>query len=197
MIDRLSISEGKTMDLSWAKRQRGTACASITRLKENVGKLEERAELSRTDHLMISRLIKKLKNWDSELRKKHDVVLDLVEDDSEVLKQEQRIYDKHDKKFSMLLSFHLQELARKNDETVHTSKPADEAFHHLERRLRYIDSSLKTIHESINRLIPGRGFDECLLQALEKRMDKLASELSDITHDILFTTGDERTLMDQ
>ena len=57
--------------------------------------------------------------------------------------------------------------------------------------VHYIDSSPETIWESIGRLIPGRGFDECLPQALEKRIDKLASELSDVTRDILFTTGDK------
>ena len=80
MIECLSVSEAKTMDLSRAKRQRGAARVSITRLKENVDNLEEKAELSRTDCLMISRLIKKFEDWDSELRKQHNVVLDLVED---------------------------------------------------------------------------------------------------------------------
>ena len=63
--------------------------------------------------------------------------------------------------------------------------------------VHYIDNSPETIRESIGRLIPGRGFDECLPQALEKQIDKLASEMWDVTRDILFTTGDERTLMDQ
>ena len=66
------------MDLSTAKRWRGAARASITRLKENVDKLEEKVELSRADCLMILRLIKKLEDWNSELRKQHDVVLDLL-----------------------------------------------------------------------------------------------------------------------
>ena len=109
------------MDLSRVKRQRGAARASITRLKENVDKLEEKVELFRIDHLLISQLIKKSEDWDSELRKQHNVVLDLVEDNSEVLKQEQSIYDEHNKKVSMLLSLRLQELAQEDDETVHTS----------------------------------------------------------------------------
>ena len=48
------------MDLSWAKRQKGAARASITQLKKNVNKLEGKAELSMTDRFLTLQLIK---NW--------------------------------------------------------------------------------------------------------------------------------------
>ena len=65
------------MDLSWPKKQRGAARASITQLKERVDKLEVKLELSEIDPLMVSHLFKKLDDWDAEFRKQHDIVLDL------------------------------------------------------------------------------------------------------------------------
>ena len=58
---------------------------------------------------------------------------------------------------------------------------------HLEKRLRYISGTLVTIRDSVGRLVPGHGFDNCLLQVSEERVDNLKSELSDVTRDILCT----------
>ena len=86
------------MDLSRVKRQQGAARASITRLKESVDKLEAKSELSRTDCLLVSRLVKKFEDWDGEFRKQHDVVLDITEEDTTAIEREQAVFDKHDEK---------------------------------------------------------------------------------------------------
>lgn len=70
-----------------------------------------------------------------------------------------------------------------------------DASQHLGRRLRYTSDTLGTICDSIDHLAPGCGFDDCLLQVSEKQVDKLTSELSDITRDILYAKDDERPLM--
>ena len=85
------------MDLSRTKRRRGAANSSVTRLKESVDKLEAKLELSRTDRLLISHLVKKLEDWDAEFRKQHDVVLHLTEYDM-AIEREQAVFDEHDKK---------------------------------------------------------------------------------------------------
>ena len=64
---------------------------------------------------MISCLVKKLENWDAEFRKQHNIVLDLIEDESESMEQEQSIYNKHDKKVTHL-SLRLQEPALEDEE---------------------------------------------------------------------------------
>ena len=46
-------------------------------------------------------------------------------------------------------------------------------------------------------LVPRRNFDECLLQVLEKQIDKLTSELSDVTHNILSMKDDGWALMEE
>ena len=122
--------------------------------------------------------------------------MDLTEYETDAMEREQKIFDEHDERVTDL-SLRLQELGREDREVVPASTPADDTSQHLERRLRYIENSLTTIRDSVGTLIPGRTFDECLLQALEKRCDKFASELSDVTRDILSMKGDERPLMDQ
>ena len=95
------------------------------------------------------------------------------------------------------LLLRLQELALENGEALPTSMPAADSSQHLGRRLGYIKTSMGTIHDSMDSLVPGRDLDECLLQALEKRIDELTSELSDVTHDILSTRGDKQALMEE
>ena len=182
------------MDLSRVKRRRGAARASVTRLKENVDKLEAKSELTRTDRLMVSCLVKKLDDWDSEFRKQHDVVLDLTEDESDAIEREQSIFDEHDETVTQL-SLRLQVLGLEEEEAEPAPTSHDDTSQHSGRRLHYISDVMGTIRESIDGLVPGRGFDHCLLQVLEKRIGKLMSELSDITHDILCTKDDKRTLM--
>ena len=64
---------------------------------------------------------------------------------------------------------------------------------HLGRRLRYISDVMGTIRHSTDGLIPGRGFDDCLLQVFEKWIDMLTSERSDVTRDMLCMKDDERS----
>lgn len=182
------------MDLSRAKRRRGAARASVTRLNESVDKLEAKSELTRTDRLMVSRLVKKLEDWDAEFRKHHDVILDLTEEDTTAIEREQAIFDEHDEKVTQL-SLRLQVLGLEDSEARPPSTSDADTSQHLEKRLRYISDTLETIRDSVSHLVTGRGFDDCLLQVSEKRVDKLTSELSDVTRDILCTKDDERSLM--
>ena len=91
------------MDLSLTKRQGGAERASVTRLKESVDKQEGKSELSRTDCLLVSRLVKKLEDWYAEFRKQHDIVLDLTEEDTTEIEREQAVFDEHKKR---LPNFH-------------------------------------------------------------------------------------------
>ena len=52
-----------------------------------------------------------------------------------------------------------------------------------------------TVRDSIDGLVPGRGFHDCLLHVLEEQIDKVTSELSYVTRDILCTKDDEQALM--
>ena len=67
----------------------------------------------------------------------------------------------------------------------------------LERRLRYIETNVRTIQGSVGSLTPGPDFAECLLQVLEKQVDKPSTEVSEAASDILSMNEDEQTLMEE
>ena len=139
---------------------------------------------------MVSSLIKTLEDWDAEFRKQHNVVLDLTEDESDAIKWEQSIFDEHDEKVTQL-SLHLQVLGLEGKEAEPAPMSHTDTSQHLGIRLRYISDVMGTVHEFVDGLVPGRGFDDCLLQVLEKWIDKLTSELSDATCDILYTKDND------
>ena len=63
------MAEEVEKELSRARKRRGAARASITRLEGNIDKLEAKLELSKTDLLMIPCLIKKLEELGAEFKK--------------------------------------------------------------------------------------------------------------------------------
>ena len=153
------------MDLSWVKRRRGAAQASVTRLKKNVDKLEAKSELTRTDRLMVSCLIKKLEDWDAKFRKLHNVVLDLTEDESDGIEWERSIFDEHDEKVTQL-SVRLQVLGYEEEEEVESALTShDDTSQHLGRRLRYVSDVMENIRESIDGLFPGCGFENAFCKS--------------------------------
>ena len=140
--------------------------------------------------------MKELEDWDAEFRKLQDVVLDFTEEDTTAIEWEQAVFDKRDEKVTQL-SLYLQVLGLKERVATPVSTPNTDTSQHLEKRLRYISSTLETIRDSVGHLVPGRGFDDCLLQVSEKRVDQFSctSKLSNVTHDILCTKDDERPMM--
>ena len=61
------MAEEVVKELSRAGKHRGVACASITRLEGYIDKLEAKLELSKTNLLMIPRLINKLEELGADI----------------------------------------------------------------------------------------------------------------------------------
>ena len=157
--------------------------------------MEFKSELTRSDRLLISRLAKKLEDWNTEFKKQHYTILDLIEEEEEeTIAQEQAVLDEYDEKVTSF-SFRLEEL-KQEDEAVPSGKFTITRPHQLEKRLRYIENDVRTICGSIDDMHPGPHFDGCLMQILGKRVDQLTTELSDVTREILSLDGDERALME-
>ena len=89
-------------------------------------------ELSRSDHLLISHLIKKLEEWDAEFKKQHYIILGLIEDEEEMIEQEQGVYGECDEKVT-IFSVRLQGLTEQED-AMPPPKPVIKRSRHLERR---------------------------------------------------------------
>ena len=137
------MAEEVAKELSRAKKHMGAASASITRLEENIDKLEVKPELSKTDCLMIPCLMKKLDECGAEFKKQFSIILDLMDDEEEAMTQEQAVFDEYDENIT-LFPLCLQELTSK-EEAVAPTKPKTGYPHHLTKRLLYNGISVREI----------------------------------------------------
>ena len=80
------------------------AISSITCLKKHVLNLKDKDSLSHQDEVAIKGYLKRLEDLDSEFKSYHSTIMDLVEDDEDVLKQEQVKLDDHEDKITDLMS---------------------------------------------------------------------------------------------
>ena len=101
--------------MSQARKRRGAARATITRLEESIQRLELKLELTRSDRLLIPHLAKKLEDWDPEFKKQHYAILDLLDEEGEeTIAQEQKALDEYDDKITSFL-LRLEELKREDE----------------------------------------------------------------------------------
>ena len=179
------MSESRAQKLPHAKRQRGAAHSSITRMEDNIARLESKGELSSADRLMIRQLLKNMEKWDAKFKHHHYVIRDLIEEDEVALEQEYAIFNDYEDKVTTF-SIRLQDL-KQSMETP--SVPAKNLSLRLNKRLRYIETELRTIDESALSLHPGPTVDIFLLHQLQEQTSSLLLELSEVTRDILSLEG--------
>ena len=68
---------------------------------------------------------------------------------------------------------------------------------HLHRRMRKVERESEKIKEDIAGLETETGVDQCLLRQVEKRIDGLMSELTDVSHGILLLDRGSEELLEQ
>ena len=115
------MSESKAQKLSHAKRRRGVAHSSITRMEDSVAKLESKDELSSADRLMIRQLLKNLEKWDAEFKQHHYVIIDLIEEDETALEEAYAKFNDYDDKVTTF-SIRLQDLEQSSGDSLGTSR---------------------------------------------------------------------------
>ena len=67
---------------------------------------------------------------------------------------------------------------------------------HVHRRLRHLQSSLRSINLTVEPLTPGPDQDACLMWQLEKQVSCINAGHSDLTRDILSIEQEDRDLLD-
>ena len=90
-------------ELNIASRHRGVAFSSITRLEKHVLDLQGKESYLK-DEVAIKGYIKRLENLDTDFKRFHCSVVNLVEEDEEVLLEEQAKLDDHKDKVTDLMS---------------------------------------------------------------------------------------------
>ena len=190
------MSESKAEKLSHTWRCRGSVRASITRMEENIAKLEAKRELSHTDRLPIPQLLKNLQKWDAEFKQHHYVILDLIDEEDEALEQEYAIFNDYDDKVTSFM-IRLQQVELSARASTSAKIASEDSSWCLGKRLHYIKTELWSISTSIESLPLGPGLDICLLHQLEEQTVALRSDLSEVTRDILSLEGENRDLMEE
>ena len=127
--------------LTNAKKRRGVARASITRLTNRLKDLEADLGADKTLEL-AQRMSQKLCDVDSEFRTHHHAVIDLI-DDEETLAKEQELLDTHDDLVSELSVRVKQVIAAASPSSNESSRRiATRKLTHLQKSLASITSAI-------------------------------------------------------
>ena len=171
--------EKKPLALGIARKRRGVARASVTRLFDNVSALEAKEKLGQGDRLAIQRLIRKFETLTEEFQSYHYAIVDQV-DDEEVLEQEQAIFDDEENRVADLMD-RLNQLG-----SEHLVKPQplvkeeEEVARPLQGQLRRIERRLRKVQESLSSMELEEEIDQCLLRQLDELTALLQHELADV-----------------
>ena len=156
----MSLTTGDSArPLAGAKKRRGVARASITRLTNRLKDLEGEDEGTRTLEL-AKRMSQKLTDLDSEFRTHHHAVVDLIDDD-DILAKEQEALDAHDDAVA--------ELSVRIKQVITASSPSsNESSHRIAtRKLSHLQKTLESIVSVITDPSTDTS-DMCLLNNMKK-----------------------------
>ena len=83
-------------EIASAKRRRGTVCARLTQMEKDIGKIEEKEELTPSDKKKIQCLKELAKEHDREFEERHVQVLNFIAaEDTAALETEESIFNEH------------------------------------------------------------------------------------------------------
>ena len=167
----------KERAISTAKKRRGIARASLTRLDSKLKELEDRSELDSVVRLESVRQTKtKLASLDSDFRTHHFNLVDLIEESAE-LDGEQEVLDEHDDRIA-LLSTRIECLINRLSTSPRSTTPAlTDSRGVTSRRLCQLERRLSTVSDTLST----DPTDECTVRQLEEEIADLKSELRSIT----------------
>ena len=160
------------------KRRRGVARASLTRLSNRVKELEHESRDPKTPDL-AERMAVKLSELDTDFRAQHHALIDLIEGD-EALERQQETLDAHDDLVTELSVRIKQIISASSPSAINSSRRA------LSRKLIHIQKSIDSIASFVTDTSTAADTDVCLLrQYIEKAADincDLAKVRDDLHH---------------
>ena len=166
--------------ISTAKKRRGIARASLTRLDTKLKELEDRSEPDPVVRLESVRQTKtKLASLDSDFRTHHFNLVDLLEERAE-LDAEQAVLDEQDDRVAGL-STRIECLINRLSTSPPSTRPVlTDSRGVTSRRLRQLERRLSTVNDTLST----DPTDECTVRQLEEEISDLKSELRSITPEL-------------
>ena len=158
-----------------AKKRRGVARASLTRLSSRLKDLEGEPRDTKTLEL-AHRISKKLADLDSEFRNHHHTLIDLTDDD-EALAKEQDVLDSHDDLVTDL-TVRVRQIISSS-----SPSPSDSSHRIVARKLAHLQKSLASV-TSVTSADPAAILDTCLLRQYEERTNDIRRDLAGTRDDL-------------
>ena len=161
--------------IATVKKRRGVARASLTRLTNRIQDIERESGEPKTLEL-AQRMSQKLTDLDAEFRSHHHALIDLIEDD-DALSREQETLDAHDDLVA--------ELSVRIKRVIATSSPSmnESARRIASRKLAHLQKSLDSIDSVVNDTSKAIT-DMCLYQQYEERVVDINRELAKTRDDL-------------
>ena len=136
------MTEIGELDIVARRHPRGVVKASITKLGDLIVTFEYKVELSHSDRLAVQRLQQRLTNMDSDFKRYHLAVVDLLDEDKN-LDDKQAILDDHDDRVSDLSDC----LTNLPIPAEREMKPKADPQQPLHRRLQHVECSMQKVAE--------------------------------------------------
>ena len=161
-------------DVSTVKKRRGVVRASITRLATKLRDLKEMTDQPMTPDL-VQAMTQKLNTLDAEFRKYHFELIDLI-DDEETLAKEQETLDSHDDNVSAL-STQMKQL-------MMACFSADSSKRKISsKKLSRLENNITSMRNTIDSFDGPP--DVCLLQQHEEQLRDFKAELGKVSSDLI------------
>ena len=180
----------KALLLTSARRRRGVVKASITRLEGRIEVLELKRELLHADQLTIRRLLKKIEDQDAKFKKYHFAIVEILEDEEE-LEKEQSTFDDHDDRIADYIG-RLQVLVKDKEDEPRT--PSVASTPPLGKQLDRISRKITGVQEDVGSAQTKTEVDRCLLQQLDEQISSLKRDLSSVGERIALLEEDRPDL---
>ena len=180
-------AEEVAKSIASAKKWRGVAKGSVTRLSGRISDLEAREDAPNAS-LQAKQMLKSLESLTAEFRTHHLALIELV-DDEDVLRDEQDVIDSHDDIVG--------DLVTRLNVIISTRSPDARADPQrvVSKRLAHLEKGLNSVCDEIAAM-PADSRDDCLIRQREEQLLETKRELGNISRDLLsLDLDDDHALM--
>ncbi len=163
-------------EISTARKRRGVAKASITRLAQRLKDLEARPGEPNVE-TMAQQMLKNIEVLNSDFKTQHLALIDLLDNEGS-LEGEQEALDKHDELVTMLIvRIHALTSSPSSGTALDPSKVASRRLSHLRKAISSVTTAIRGM-ESDPR-------DKCLVRQREEQLREMKQELGDVSRSLL------------
>ena len=164
---------------------------NITRLETKIAKLEEKQTLTEKEQTTVSKMVKKLEALSTEFKMYHGAILDQIEDDNKLAKEQAVLDDDEDVTECLQDLVNTAEPVMPHASDMGDHRPVGRSITEVEpvsRKLSQVHNSLTTVKI----VVKVKETDMCLLEGSEEKLKSIDTDLQGIMCDMLLIDKYER-----